>query len=49
MIEMSKDAELMVVGATGRGALARALLGSVSSSLVRRASCPVAVIRDEDP
>lgn len=49
MIEMSRDAELMVVGNTGRGALARALLGSVSSGLVRRASCPVAVIRDEDP
>lgn len=49
MLEMSSDAELMVVGSTGRGALARALLGSVSSSLVHRASCPVAVIRDEDP
>ncbi|CAM3272019.1 universal stress protein UspA [Mycobacterium intermedium] len=49
MVEMSSDAELMVVGGTGRGAVARALLGSVSSSLVRRASCPVAIIRDEDP
>lgn len=28
--------------------MARALLGSVSSGLVRRAECPVAVIHDED-
>lgn len=49
MVEMSAEAELMVVGSSGHGALARVLLGSVSSSLVRRASCPVAVIRDEDP
>ncbi len=49
MVEMSTEAELMVVGSSGRGAVARVFLGSVSSSLVRRASCPVAVIHDEDP
>lgn len=49
MIEMSKDAELLVVGSAGRGAVARLLLGSVSSSVVRHASCPVAIIHDEDP
>jgi nucleotide-binding universal stress UspA family protein len=48
-VDLSQEAELMVVGNSGRGALARGLLGSVSSSLVRRAHCPVAVIRDEDP
>jgi nucleotide-binding universal stress UspA family protein len=37
------------VGNEGRGALTRGLLGSVTSSLIRRAHCPVAVIRDEDP
>ena len=49
LVDLSKEAELMVVGTYGRGALTRGLLGSVSSSLVRRAHCPVAVIRDEDP
>ena len=49
VIKMSEDAELVVVGSSGRGLLARGLLGSVSSSVVRHAECPVAVIRDEDP
>lgn len=48
-VDLSKEAELMVVGTYGHGALARGLLGSVSSSLVRHAHCPVAVIRDEEP
>jgi nucleotide-binding universal stress UspA family protein len=49
MVELSKTAELLVVGSAGRGAIPRLLLGSVSSSMVRHASCPVAVIHDEDP
>jgi len=49
LVEMSKEAELVVVGSNGHSALARLLLGSVSSSVVRSARCPVAVIRDEDP
>lgn len=49
LAKMSEDADMIVVGSYGRGAVGRALLGSVSSGIVRRASCPVAVIHDEDP
>src|SRR5271170_933659 len=49
LIDQSQKAELMVVGNSGRGALARGLLGSVSSGLLRQAHCPVAVIREEEP
>ncbi|HTZ16593.1 MAG TPA: universal stress protein [Mycobacterium sp.] len=49
LVDLSRKAKLIVVGNYGRGALARGLLGSVSSSLVRHAHCPVAVIRDEEP
>ncbi len=49
LTNMSKEAEMVVVGSSGRGAVGRVLLGSVSSGVVRAASCPVAVIHDEDP
>ncbi|MCA2244374.1 MULTISPECIES: universal stress protein [Mycobacterium] len=47
LLTMSDTAEMIVIGGSGRGLLARGLLGSVSSTVVRHANCPVAVIRDE--
>jgi nucleotide-binding universal stress UspA family protein len=49
LIKMSDEAEMIVVGSSGRGLLSRGVLGSVSSTVMRHAKCPVAVIRDEDP
>jgi nucleotide-binding universal stress UspA family protein len=43
--EAARDAGLVVVGSHGRGAVLRFALGSVSSSLLKSARCPVAVVR----
>src|SRR5271166_2580514 len=47
LVEMSKDADMIVVGSNGRGAVGRVVMGSVSSGVVHGAKCPVAVIRAE--
>jgi nucleotide-binding universal stress UspA family protein len=40
-------AELIVIGSRGLGGVRRALMGSVSDSVVRHAHCPVLVVRRE--
>ncbi len=49
LIDLSKEAHMMVVGCRGQDALQRTLLGSVSIGLLHHAHCPVAVIHDEAP
>lgn len=48
LVEMSDEADMIVMGTAGRGLLARGVLGSVSSTVVRHAKCPVVVIREDD-
>lgn len=40
-----RDADAIVVGSRGRGAIKRALLGSVSSHVSNNAPCPVVIVR----
>ena len=49
LIDISKDAEMIVVGCRGLGGLQGILLGSTSSALAHHAHCPVAIIHDEEP
>lgn len=47
IIEVSEEegAGLIVIGSRGHGGVRRALMGSVSDSVVRHAHCPVLVVR----
>jgi len=44
ILEHARDAELIVVGTRGHGALAEIVLGSVSRQVVRHARCPGVVV-----
>jgi nucleotide-binding universal stress UspA family protein len=48
LLDLSKDAQMMVVGCRGLGAIGRTLMGSVSSALVHHAHCPVTVLHGAD-
>lgn len=46
LLEISKSASMIVLGAQGHGVIGGMLLGSVSQHLSRHAECPVVVVRD---
>lgn len=50
IVHVARDwpANLIVIGSHGRSGLGRVLLGSVAESVVRRAPCPVLVVRKDD-
>lgn len=49
LVDVSREAGLLVVGTRGRGALADTILGSVSTHVASHAACPVAIIPEHAP
>ena len=45
LTELSRESQLVVVGSSGHGRLAEAILGSVSQNLLHHAECPLLVVR----
>jgi nucleotide-binding universal stress UspA family protein len=49
LVDLSKDAELVVAGCRGSGQGPGRQMGSVSSGLLRYAHCAVGIVHEEDP
>jgi nucleotide-binding universal stress UspA family protein len=47
LLRRAEDADMIVVGSRGAGGFKKLLLGSVSSTVIHHAHCPVVVIRGE--
>lgn len=47
LVQAGENAELLVVGSRGRGAISRLLLGSVSHGVLQSLPCPVIVTREK--
>ena len=48
LLEMSRDAGMIVTGSRGLGGLSGVVLGSVSAAVVSHAHCPVVVVREDN-
>jgi nucleotide-binding universal stress UspA family protein len=48
LVDVSADADLLVVGSHGRTGWRKALLGSTAQTIVQHATCPVVVLRHPD-
>jgi nucleotide-binding universal stress UspA family protein len=48
LVELSKDANLLVLGVRGRSPLAGLLLGSISQAAAAAAHCPVVLVKRAD-
>ena len=48
LVDATKDSCMVVIGASGTGAVGQSVLGSVSSGLLHHSHCPVTVVH-EDP
>lgn len=47
LIDVAKEAKMLIVGSRGHGGFAGMLLGSVSSACAEHASCPVLVVHSQ--
>ena len=50
IVDYAREAavDIIVIGATGRGAIDRMLMGSVADKVIRHASCPVLAVRNPE-
>lgn len=49
LLDMSKESIMIVMGSRGLGGLSGMVMGSVSAAVVSHASCPVVVVREDNP
>lgn len=49
LIEMSRSADILIVGDRGVGGFAGRLLGSTADAVIRESHCPVTVVRRPNP
>ena len=47
-VAKEKDMDMIVMGSQGRTGISHMLMGSVAEKVVRKASCPVLIVRDKN-